>query len=165
VMETGGYDMDYYRIIDADYAFVGLKSDLAAVVPGVADMLRRDGLRVGLVMLEAKAPVHPKIADLLAGVLALAVIESTRTKSQITPALVEVLRKAAEVPGWYFPGRVPRVYSADLTPGSMASRRDHLIDLAKAMRAYAPDRLILTADGLVKPAKAALRPVRRAAVA
>jgi hypothetical protein len=47
----------------------------------------------------------------------------------------------------------------------MAPRREHLIDLAKAMRAYAPDRLILTADGLVKPARAALGPVRCAAVA
>jgi hypothetical protein len=165
VIETIGYHMDDYRIIDADYAFVGLKSDLAAVAPGVADMLRRDGLRVGLVMLEASATVRPEIADLLARVLALGVIESARTRSQITPALVEVLRKAAGAPDWYFPGRVPRVYSALLSPGSMAPRREHLIDLAKAMRAYAPDRLILTADGLVKPARAALRPVHRAAVA
>jgi hypothetical protein len=76
VLETIGYHMDDYRIIDADYAFVGLKSDLAAVGPGVADMLRRDGLRVGLVMLEASAQVRPEIADLLARVLALGVIES-----------------------------------------------------------------------------------------
>lgn len=164
-METGGYYMDDYRIIDADYAFVGLKSDLAAVAPGVADVLRRDGLRVGVVMLETSAPVRTEIVDLLARVLALGVIESARTKSQITPALVEVLRKAAGAPDWYFPGRVPRVYSTVLSPGSVAPRHEHLIDLAKAMHVYAPDRLILTVDGLVKPARAALRPVGYAAVA
>jgi pyruvate/2-oxoacid:ferredoxin oxidoreductase alpha subunit len=164
-METSGYHMDDYRIIDADYAFVGLKSDLAAVAPGVADVLRRDGLRVGLIMLETAAPPGFEIADLLARVLALGVIESARTKSQITPALVEVLRKAAGAPDWYFPGRVPRVYSTVLSPGSTAPRHEHLIDLAKAMQMYAPDRLILTADGLVKPARAALRPVRYAAMA
>ena len=110
-------------------------------------------------------PLRPEIADLLAGVLALGVIESRRTKSQITPALAEILRKAAGAPDWYFPGRVPRVYSAVLSPGCMAPCREHLIDLAKAMQGYAPDRLILTADGLVKPAGAALRPVPCAAVA
>lgn len=164
-MEISGCDMDDYRIIDADYAFVGLKSDLAAVAPSVADMLRRDGLRVGLVVLEAHTPLRPEVADLLARVLAVGVIESARTRSQITPALVEVLLKAAEAPDWYFPGRVPRIYSALLSPGSMAPRREHLIDLAKAMRSYAPDRLILTADGLVKPARAALSPARCAALA
>ena len=162
-MDASNSHMDDYRIIGADYVFVGLKSDLAAVAPGVADMLRRDGLRVGLIMLDASAPVRPEIADLLAGVLALGVIESARTRSQITPALSEVLQKAAGAPNWYFPGRVPRVYSALLNSASVA--REHLIDLAKAMRAYAPDRLILTGDGLVKPARAALRPVPCAAVA
>jgi hypothetical protein len=157
--------MDHYRIIDADYAIVGLKSDIAGVAPGAADVLRCDGLRVGVIMLEAGASVHPEIADLLAQVLALGVIESARTKGQITPALMEVLQKAAGAPDWFFPGRVPRVYSAALSPGSMLLRREHLIDLAKAMQVYAPDRLILTADGLVKPAKAVLRPVRCAAVA
>lgn len=157
--------MDNYRIIDADYAFVGLKSDLAAAAPGVADTLRRDGLRVGFVMLEATGPIRLEIADLLAGVLALGVIESTHTRSQITPALVEVLQKAAGAPDWYFPRRVPRIYSSVLSPGSLAPRREHLIDLAKAMRAHAPDHLILTADGVVKAARAALHPVRRAAVA
>jgi hypothetical protein len=29
-----------------------------------------------------------------------------------------------------------------LSPGSMMPRREHLIDLAKAMQGYAPDRLI-----------------------
>lgn len=164
-MDASNSHMDDYRIIGADYVFVGLKSDLAAVAPGVADMLRRDGLRVGLIMLEASAPVRPEIADLLAGVLALGVIESARTRSQITPALVEVLRKAAGAPNWYFPGRVPRVYSALLNPASLAPRREHLMNLAKAMRAYAPDRLILTGDGFVKPARAALHSVPRAVVA
>jgi hypothetical protein len=55
--------MDDYRIIDADYVFVGLRSDLAAVAPGVADVLRRDGLRMGLIMLKASAPLRPEIAD------------------------------------------------------------------------------------------------------
>lgn len=157
--------MDHYRIIDADYVFVGLKSDLAAVAPGVADVLRRDGLRVGLVMLKASAPVRSEIADLLAGVLALGVIESAQTKSQITPALAEALQKAAGAPDWCFPGRVPRVYSAMLSPGGMALRREHLIHLAKAMQEHAPDRLIFTPDGSAKPPRAALHSVRRAAVA
>jgi pyruvate/2-oxoacid:ferredoxin oxidoreductase alpha subunit len=157
--------MDHYRIIEADYALVGLKSDIAAVAPGVADMLRRDGLRVGLVMLEASVPLRLKIADLLECVLAVGVIESERTKSQIAPALLEILKNAARTPDWHFPGRIPRVYSAVLSPGSMAPRREHLIELAKAMHVYAPDRLILTGEGLVKPARSDLRPVRRAAVA
>jgi hypothetical protein len=155
--------MNAYRIIDADYAFVGLKSDLAAVAPGVADTLRRGGLRVGLVMLEAGAPVCTEIADLLAGVLALGVIESTLTRSQITPALVDVLQKAAGLPDWFFPRRIPRVYSTVLSPGSAAPGRDHLIDLAKAMRTHALDRLTLTTDGLGRPATATLHLVRRAA--
>ena len=157
--------MDDYRVVDADYVFVGLKSDLNAVARGVADVLRRDGLRVGLVMLETRDPVCPEIADVLAGVLAVGVIESARTKSNITPALAEVLKDAAVAPGWDFPRRVPRLYSAILSPGSGALRPEHLIDLAKAMHEYAPDRLILTPDGLAKPARAALRPVHRAAVA
>jgi hypothetical protein len=96
--------MDDYRIIDADYVFVGLRSDLAAVAPGVADVLRRDGLRMGLIMLKASAPLRPEIADLPAGVLALGVIQSRRTKSQITPALAEILRRAGGAPDWYSQG-------------------------------------------------------------
>jgi len=116
-------------------------------------------------MLEASDPLGPEIADLLECVLALGVIESARTKGQIAPALLEILRKAAGAPDWHFPGRVPRVYSAVLNPGSMAPRAEHLIDLAKAMHVYAPDRLVLMGEGLAKPARADLRPVRCAAVA
>jgi hypothetical protein len=151
--------VDHYRIIDADYAVVGLKSDLAEIAPDTADALRRDGLRLGLILLEAGASLRPEIAGLVAQVLALGVIESARTNGQMTSALVELLQTAVMAPDWYFPGRVPRVYSAVLSPSYTAPRREHLIKLTKAMRVHAPDRLILTADGLVKPAPV-LHPVR-----
>ena len=58
--------VEYYRIIDADYAFVGLKSVMGSIARNAVDSLRRDGLRVGLVALTEPSPLSIEIADLLA---------------------------------------------------------------------------------------------------
>jgi pyruvate/2-oxoacid:ferredoxin oxidoreductase alpha subunit len=157
------YEMDYYKIVDADYVFVGLKADLASVGREVVDTLRREGLRAGLVMLKGGTAVREQIANLLAQVLAVAVIESERSRGQIAPAVVEALRTAAKTADWYAPGRMPRVYAAVMDPGNVTLRKDHLVGLAKAMRVYEPDRLLVAGDGVAQPAGKALRVMRIAA--
>jgi pyruvate/2-oxoacid:ferredoxin oxidoreductase alpha subunit len=143
--------VEYYRIIDADYAFVGLNTALASVGRNAVDALRRDGLRVGLVALAEPSPLSIEIADLLAQVLAIGVVESRKTKDQIGPGLMSLLWKASATPEWYAPGRIPRVYSAVLDAGRVTPREEHLIGLARAMHTYEPEQILLTADGLAKP--------------
>jgi pyruvate/2-oxoacid:ferredoxin oxidoreductase alpha subunit len=142
--------VEYYRIIDADYAFVGLKAVMASVVRDAVDSLRRDGLRVGAVALAGASPLKIEIADLLSQVKAIGVVES-RTKGQIGAALMGLLRRASATPEWYAPGRVPRVYSAVLDTGRVSPRQACLIALAKAMHTYEPEHILLTADGPAKP--------------
>jgi hypothetical protein len=57
--------VEYYRVIDADYAFIGLKAVMAYIVKNAVDSLRRDGLRVGAVSLPEPSPLKIEIADLL----------------------------------------------------------------------------------------------------
>ena len=84
---------EYYRIIDADYAFVGLKSIMMSVAKSAIDSLRRDGLRVGAVLLDEPSPLRIELADLLAQTLALGVVESRRSRDQIAPAIIAELEK------------------------------------------------------------------------
>jgi pyruvate/2-oxoacid:ferredoxin oxidoreductase alpha subunit len=158
-------NVDYYRIIDADYVFVGLKRDLGCLAHDVADSSRRKGLRVGLVMLETSAPIPDEVAYLIAQAKAVGVVESAWTGNQIAPALVAVLRKAAEEEDWHAPGRIPRIYSAELSLGSMAPPEEDLIALARAMHVYEPKPLVRTSDGLAKPARSAPRTEELSAVA
>jgi len=143
---------EYYRIIDADYAFVGLKSIMMSVAKSAIDSLRRDGLRVGAVLLDEPSPLRIELADLLAQTLALGVVESRRSRDQIAPAIMSLLWKASARPEWYCPGRVPRVYSAVMDADKVTPREEHLIGLAKAMHTYEPEHILLTADGPAKPA-------------
>ena len=156
--------VEYYRIIDADYAFVGLKTVMASVARKAVDSLRRDGLRVGAVALAEASPLKIEIADLLAQVKAIGVVES-RTKDQIGAALMGLLRRASVTPEWYAPGRVPRVYSAVRDTDRVGQWQDHLIALAKAMHTYELEQLPLTADGLAKPVGGISRARAFAAVA
>jgi pyruvate/2-oxoacid:ferredoxin oxidoreductase alpha subunit len=157
--------VDYYRIIDADYVFVGLKRDIAGVARAVADASRREGLRVGLVMLETSAPIPEDVAYLIAQAKAVGVVESGWTRNQIAPALVKILRKAAEAEDWHAPGRIPRIYSAALSGDRMAPPEEDLIALARAMHVYEPELVLATSEGLGKTARAALRVTGFAAVA
>jgi pyruvate/2-oxoacid:ferredoxin oxidoreductase alpha subunit len=143
--------VEYYRVIDADYAFVGLKAVMANLVRNAVDSLRRDGLRVGAVALPEPSPLKIEIADLLEQVKAIGVVESRRAKDQIGPALMGLLRKASATPEWFAPGRIPRIYAAVLDAGRVSLRQDHLIGLAKAMHTYEPEQIRLTAEGLAKP--------------
>lgn len=143
--------VEYYRIIDADYAFVGLKAVMASVARKAVDSLRRAGLRVGAVALAKPSPLSIEIADLLAQVKAIGVVESRRAKDHVGPALMGLLWSASATPEWYAPGRIPRVYSAVLDASRVSPREDHLVALVKAMHTYEPEQIILTADGLAKP--------------
>ena len=143
--------VEYYRIIDADYAFVGLKAVIASVARDAVDSLRRAGLRAGAVELAEPSPLSIEIADLLAQAKAIGVVESRRMKAQVGPALMSLLWRASATPEWYAPGRIPRVYSAVLDAGRVSPREEHLIGLAKAMHTYEPEQILLTADGLAKP--------------
>lgn len=145
--------VEYYRIIDADYAFVGLAATLTSVAKNAVDSLRRDGLRAGFLALAEPSLLGKEIADLLAQVLAVGVVESRETKDRIGPALMGLLWRTSATPEWYAPGRIPRVYSAVLDAGRVTTREEYLIDLAKAMRAYEPERILLTEDGLAKPVR------------
>ena len=128
--------VEYYRIIDADYAFVGLKAVMASVARNAIDSLRRAGLRVGAVALAKPSPLS---------------IESRRAKDHVGPALMGLLWSASATPEWYAPGRIPRVYSAVLDASRVSPREDHLVALVKAMHTYEPEQILLTADGLAKP--------------
>ena len=142
---------EYYRIIDADYAFVGLKTTMVTVAKSAIDSLRRDGLRVGAVLLNKPFPLSIELAHLLAQALAVGVVESRRSKDQIAPAIMSLLWKASARPEWYCPGRIPRVYSAVMDAGKVTPREEHLIGLAKAMRTYEPEQVLFTADGSARP--------------
>jgi hypothetical protein len=143
--------VEYYRIIDADYAFVGLKSAMGSVARNAVDSLRRDGLRVGLVALAEPSPLSIEIADLLGQARAIGLVESSRTNDHIGPTLMGLLWRASATPEWYAPGRIPRVYSAVLEAGRLTPREEHLIGLAKAMHTWEPEQILFTEDGLAKP--------------
>lgn len=157
--------VEYYRIIDADYALVGLKAVMAPVARDAVDSLRRDGLRAGAVVLAAPSPLKIEIADLLAQAKAIGVVESRKAKDQIGPGLMGLLWRASATPEWYAPGRIPRVYSAVMDAGRVSPREEHLIGLAKAMHTYEPEQILLTADGLAKPVGRILRTCAFEAVA
>lgn len=143
---------EHYRIIDADYAFVGLKSVMGCMARKAVDSLRCEGLRVGAVALEERSPLSIDIANLLAQLRAVGVLESGLETDRLGPGLVDLLRRASATAEWYAPGRIPRVYSAVLDAGSVALREEHFTGLAKAMHKYAPEPILFTADGLAKPA-------------
>jgi len=143
--------VEYYRIIDADYAFVGLKAAMAPVAKSAIDSLRRDGLRVGVVLLDEPSPLSIELADLLAQALAVGVVESSGAKDQIAPAIMSLLWKASARPESYCPGRIPRVYSAVMDADKITPREEHLIGLAKAMHTYEPEEILFTKDGSAKP--------------
>jgi pyruvate/2-oxoacid:ferredoxin oxidoreductase alpha subunit len=144
--------VNYYRIIDADYAFVGFGSELGPIVHEVIDSLRHQGLRVGAVTVEAGVTAWASVAELLAQVRAVGIVETGRRgRTQIAEALGLALHQAADSPDWCGTYQGPRMYAAVLSPGSAAVRADHLINLANAMHVYQPDRLLLTPDGGVKP--------------
>ena len=142
---------EYYRIIDADYAFIGLKTTMVSVAKSAIDSLRRDGLRVGAVLLDEPSPLSIELANLLAQVLALGVVESRTSKDQIAPEIMSLLWKASARPEWYCPGRIPRVYSAVMDAEEVTPREEHLIGLAKAMQTYEPEQVLFTTDGSAKP--------------
>ena len=142
---------EYYRIIDADYTFVGLKTTMVSVAKSAIDSLRREGLRVGAVLLHKPSPLSIELADLLAQALAVGVVESRRSKDEIAPAIMSLLGKASARPEWYCPGRIPRVYSAVMDAGKVTPREEHLIGLAKAMRAYEQEQVLFTVDGSARP--------------
>lgn len=143
--------VEYYRIIDADYAFVGLKLTMVSVAKSAIDSLRRNGLRVGAVLLDEASPLNIGLADLLAQTLAIGVVESRGLKDPIAPAIMSLLWRASARPEWYSPGRIPRVYSAVLDAGKVTPREEHLIGLAKAMHTYEPEQILFTTDGSAKP--------------
>lgn len=146
-----GSNAEYYRIIDADYAFVGLKAAMAPAAKSAIDSLRRHGLRVGAVLLDQPSPLSIELADLLAQVLAVGVVESRMSKDPIAPAIMSLLWKASARPEWHRPGRIPRVYSAVMDAGKVTPREEHLIGLAKAMHTYEPEQILFTTDGSAKP--------------
>jgi hypothetical protein len=130
---------------------VGLNSSIAAVAKNAVDALRRNGLRVGAVVLAEPSPLSIETAELLAQAKAIGVVESRETKDQIGLALMTLLRSASARPEWYAPGRIPRVYSAVLDVGMDSPQEEHLMNLARAMHTYEPEQILLTADGLARP--------------
>ena len=143
--------VEYYRVIDADYVFVGLKSSIAAIAKNAVQALRLNGLRVGAVVLAAPSSLSIEIAELLAQARAIGVVEAKKKKDWIGPALMTLLWRASASPEWHTMGRIPRVYSAVLNVGRGHPQEQHLINLAKAMHMYEPEQILLTADGLAKP--------------
>jgi len=143
--------VEYYRIIDADYAFVGLKNAMGPVARNAVDSLRRDGLRAGLVALAKPSPLNIEIAELLAQARAIGVVESRRRNDHIGPTLTSLLWRASATPEWYVPGRIPRVYSAVLEAGRLIPQEEHLVGLARAMHTWEPEQILFTEDGLAKP--------------
>ena len=141
--------MSYYRMIEADYALVGLKSEIAPVGRRVSDSLRREGLRVGCITLGAAAAIVPEVVEFLAQVRAVGVVEPRGAECGIGPRLIGILRQAAQGPDWPFPGRAPRVYSALLSPDCSAIREEHLVALVRAMHAYGPNQFVLHRHGAV----------------
>jgi hypothetical protein len=143
--------VEFYRIIDADYVLVGLKSSIGAVAKNAVHALRCHDLRVGAVVLDEPSPLSIEIAELLAQAKAIGVVESRKDKDRIGPALMTLLWRASATPEWYAPGRIPRVYSAVLDVGMDSPQEEHLMNLAKAMHTYEPEQILLTADGLARP--------------
>ena len=151
-MMTNG--VESYRMIDADYAFVGSRFQLArAGVRDVVDSLRYTALRVGVVMVEAGNEAWAKDAELLAQVRAVGIVETGWRGRELSEALASALRRAEDSPEWCDRNQRTRIYMGILSPGSEAIKPDHLKSLAHAMHVYQPERLLLTPDGGATPSE------------
>jgi len=145
-------DVDHYRIVDADYAIIGARADLGLFAKDVIDALRRDGLRTGLVMLPNFDSTDAHLVQRLAQVKAVGVFEYAARPSGFAEDLAACFLSAAEEPDWPVSHVAPRVYSAVQADAKLAPHPGHLIGVVKAMREYAPDPLVLMANGMVTPA-------------
>jgi hypothetical protein len=143
--------VEHYRMVDADYAIVGVRADIGLIAKKAANALRSEGIRVGAVVLLDFDAVSLRLAHLLAQVKAVGVFEFTSTWSRVADALAAVIEGAAQEPEWPASVFVPRVYSVVPMCGNIAPQEGHLIGGVKAMREYGPNRLLLTANGIARP--------------
>jgi len=144
--------MEHYRIVDADYAIIGVRADIGHLARRAADALRDDGIRTGAIIATDLDSITASVIHLLAQVKAVGVFECAITPSRFVAALSERFATAADGPEWPFSLFVPRVYSARPANRELVLQEGHLIGVVKAMREYAPDRLMLTANGIATPA-------------
>jgi hypothetical protein len=146
-------DVEQYRIVDADYAIIGARADIGLFAKEAIDALRLEGLRTGVVVLPDFDSIATPLVYGLAQVKAVGVFEYAATRSGFADDLAACFLSAAEGPDWPVAHFVPRVYSAIPADARLAPQEGHLIGVVKAMRDYAPDCLILTANGLATPAR------------
>jgi hypothetical protein len=130
--------MNYYRTIDADYVLIGQDTEILPLAGKIADSLRREGLRVGVLGLEPDTRISTEAVQLIAQAKAAGIVESCAEHDRIAWDLIQLMRQLAEEAEWPEPGRVPRIYTARLCPNSDASREEQIVSLVKSMHTYAP---------------------------
>ncbi|MEQ1949363.1 MAG: hypothetical protein ABL995_19385 [Bryobacteraceae bacterium] len=142
---------EHYRVLDAEYVIIGANADLGNLAKETVNSLRSTGLRAGAVLLPDLGSISSDVLHLLAQSMAVGVVECGTTRSQIADWLSTQFGQAAyehDWPAWSF---VPRVYSAVPVNARVRLQSRHLEEFVKAMREYAPDRLVLLPNGLIKP--------------
>ncbi len=169
--ELTGRQYDFvraYRMEDAEYALVGLGS-MMETAEVVADWLREQGVKVGVVHLTSFRPFPGRhLARLLRDCRAVAVIERTDVPlAQSNPLTVEV--KAALADAWtrgeLARSHRPEIYSGvaglggrDVRPGHLVAAVEHL-QHPRGRQCFVlgvrhPDELDPTTDPDVRPANA-----------
>jgi hypothetical protein len=138
-----------YRIIDADYVFVGMRV-YGAIARDAVHFLRQQEMRAGCVTLSSCAVMSLDVITMLAQVRAIGVLEP-KTGRAISPVLKDLLHRAAAASDWFTPGRMPRLYTVTVERGTTKPTELQLIRLAKAMHSYQPPQLLLKADGDICP--------------
>ena len=142
--------MNYYRTIDADYVLIGQDYKIARLAGKIADSLRNEGLRVGVLSLEPDIPVPPVAANLIAQAKAAGVVESRREDGRIAWDLIQLIRQLSWEGEWPTPGRVPRIYAAQLCPNADMGAEQQLISLVRSMHTYGTTYPLLNAGEPIK---------------
>jgi pyruvate/2-oxoacid:ferredoxin oxidoreductase alpha subunit len=157
--------VEHYRTLDAEYVIIGAKSEIGTLAKDTVNAMRNAGLRAGVVMLPDWGAISRKLLHSLAQTKAVGVLEFSTGRSQVADALSARFGAAADQHDWPASSFIPRVYAAIPVNNKVKLEAAHLAEFFKAMREYAPDRLVLLPKGAIKPTlsvnePAALEPAR-----
>ncbi|MEQ1885469.1 MAG: hypothetical protein ABL967_10440 [Bryobacteraceae bacterium] len=143
---------EHYRILDAEYVIIGANTEIKNLAKESVNTLRNSGLRAGAMLLPDLSSISSDVLHMLAQSKAVGVVECGTGRSQVADWLSVRFAQAAYEHDWPALSFVPRVYSAVPANSRVRLQMRHLEEFVKAMREYAPDRLVLLPNGLIKPA-------------
>src|SRR5258708_1468438 len=93
-------EIEHYRMVDADYAIVGLRADIGHIAEDAVNTLRGNGIRTGVVVLADFDSFPVRLAHELAQAKPVGVLEYGATEGQFAESLGAEFVSAAEEPEW-----------------------------------------------------------------